>query len=180
MGDVDPAPVASGSDGADPGEADAVPVASEADAEPSPCAPGALLSPAQRCVALETELAPWSEARAACRARGAGWDLATVDGPDDNAWLADLMAGIDDAWLAGTDEETEGRWLWIGDEQPFWTGTGADGSAAPGAYVNWNAGPNPEPNGRGASDCLRLRADGGWADIECDTEFAALCEGPPL
>jgi hypothetical protein len=67
-----------------------------------------------------------------------------------------------------------------GDDRRAQPGTGADGSAAPGAYVNWNAGPNPEPNGRGASDCLRLRADGGWADIECDTEFAALCEGPPL
>lgn len=147
-------------------------------APPTPCGPGALLAPDARCFALISTPSSWSDAREACGDLGDGWDLAVVRSAERNDWLAGMLAGVTDAWVGANDLAQEGSWRWVGDNNPFFTGTGTAGSAAAGAYVNWNTGGTPEPNGGAASDCLRLRSSGGWADIACASTFAALCEGP--
>ncbi|MEY4546901.1 MAG: hypothetical protein RL685_3096 [Pseudomonadota bacterium] len=159
-------------------DAGAVPASGDAAAAVGPCGQGALLAPDDRCVALITAPSAWDAARAACVARGAGWDLAVIRGVERNNWLAGMLDGVADAWVGANDLAQEGSWRWVGDTSAFFTGTGTAGSAAAGAYVRWNTGGTPEPNGGAASDCLRLRASGGWADIPCTTAFAALCEGP--
>lgn len=163
-----------------PGDAGAV---STADAEPppapvGPCGQGAVVAPDDRCFALITAASAWSDARDACQDRGAGWDLAVIRSAQENGVLAGMLAAVTDAWVGANDLAQEGSWRWLGDNNAFFTGTGAAGSAAAGAYVNWNTGGTPEPNGGAASDCLRLRSSGGWADIACTSTFAALCEGP--
>ncbi|MEY2932860.1 MAG: hypothetical protein RL033_3609 [Pseudomonadota bacterium] len=161
-------------------ESDAGVVAASGDAAAAvgPCGQGALLAPDDRCFALITAPSAWDAARAACVARGAGWDLAVIRGVERNNWLAGMLSGVTVAWVGANDLAQEGSWRWVGDTSAFFTGTGTAGSAAAGAYVSWNTGGTPEPNGGAASDCLRLRASGGWADIACSSAFAALCEGP--
>jgi hypothetical protein len=152
-------------------------VASDA-ATVGPCGQGALLAPDDRCFALLATPLGWDDARDACEARGAGWDLAVIRSSERNSWLAGMLSGVTDAWVGANDIAQEGSWRWVSDNAAFFTGTGTAGSATAGAYVNWNTGGTPEPNGGAASDCLRLRSTGGWADIACTSTFAALCEGP--
>lgn len=163
-------PVSEGDAGVAPAPVDA--------ALPGPCGQGALLASDDRCFALVTAPSTWANARDACEERGPGWDLAVIRDEERNSLLAGMLAGVLDAWVGANDLAQEGSWRWLGDTNPFFTGTGTAGSATAGAYVNWNTGGTPEPNGGAASDCLRLRATGGWADIACTSTFAALCEGP--
>jgi hypothetical protein len=173
-----------GTSAVSPGSQDAVaPVSGDAglnetERDAGVCGPGALLGPDERCFALVTALSPWSEARLSCQERGNGWDLTTIRDPERNAWLAEILGGLLDAWVGASDLEDEGDWYWVGDAQPFWLGPGDAGASVDAAYENWNQGENPEPNGSAGSNCLRLRDNGGWADISCDEVFPSLCEGP--
>ncbi len=57
-------------------------------------------------------------------------------------------------WIGATDQETEGTWLWDGNNdntgENFWNGQGAaganDGSAVNGAYINWGGTSTGTPN----------------------------------
>lgn len=148
------------------------------------CEPGATVGPgvggAPRCFALVTTPSSWQDARTACQARGTGWDLTTIHGAGRNSFLASFLGTLTDAWVGASDAQSEGVWRWLGDSGAFWNGNGTTGSAVGNAFVSWTAGTNPEPNGGDLSDCLRLRAGGGWADLQCTTLFAAICEGPAL
>lgn len=140
---------------------------------PDPCAPG-LLGPSGNCYVVESAELPWAEARAACQARGAGWDLAAIHDPETDRFLATLGAG--QAWVGASDAESEGTWVWVRDGLPFWSGDGTTGEPIDDAYENWNS---DEPNGRGASDCARLVPNNGtWADLECEFLRPSVCEGP--
>jgi hypothetical protein len=144
----------------------------------SGCASGATVGPGQRCFALLTTPSSWQDARTACQAKGTGWDLTTIHSAARNSFLASFLGTLSDAWVGASDAQSEGVWRWLGDSGAFWNGNGTTGSAAGNAFVSWTAGANPEPNGGDLSDCLRLRAGGGWADLQCTTLFAAICEGP--
>jgi hypothetical protein len=144
------------------------------------CAPDATPGPNERCYALTTTMSSWQDARAGCQSRGAGWDLVTIHSAQRNAWLSALLGSVADAWVGASDLQTEGAWRWLGDGTPFWNGSGGMGSLVGNAYVNWSPGSNPEPNGGDASDCLRLRTGGSWADYQCNSPFASICEGPSL
>ncbi len=100
--------------------------------------------------------ASWTDAQAACVARGGG--LVQIE---DEAELAFLVnAGVSGTWLGLTDQSSEGTWLW------------ADGSAVP--YTNWAEG---EPNDSGGvEDCADLRGDGTWNDLDCNATRAFVCE----
>jgi hypothetical protein len=171
--DADAGPVAPGGDAA----------ASAADAGGG-CAAGATVGPGvgsgQRCFALVRTPSSWQDARTACQARGAGWELTTIHSAARNSFLTSFLGTLTDAWVGASDTQSEGVWRWLGDNGAFWNGNGATGSAVGNAFVSWTAGTNPEPNGADLSDCLRLRSGGGWADLQCTTLFAAICEGPTL
>jgi hypothetical protein len=180
-GSVAPVDVVSGDAGVAT-EADAAPPvtppATPPATPPGPCGQGGVVAPDDRCFVLIVTASAWEDARSACQDRGNGWDLAVIRNAQDNAALAGMLSGVTDAWVGANDLAQEGSWRWVGDANAFFTGTGTAGSASAGAYVNWNTGGAPEPNGGAASDCLRLRSSGGWADIACTSTFAALCEGP--
>jgi hypothetical protein len=144
------------------------------------CAPDATPGPDERCFTLVNTVSSWQDARSGCQSRGAGWDLVTIHSTQRNAWLSALLGSVTDAWVGASDLQTEGAWRWVGDGTPFWNGSGAMGSPVGNAYVNWSPGSNPEPNGGDASDCLRLRSGGSWADYQCNSPFASICEGPSL
>ena len=163
------------------GDAGAPTEAPAADAGVARCVSGAALAPSQRCFTLVSEASTWQEARTRCQGVGTGWDLATIRDAEQNTWLAALLGTVTDAWVGASDLQSEGAWRWLDDSAAFWNGPGSTGSRVGNAYVNWNGGgPTPEPNGGEASDCLRLRTGGGWADLQCATAFASICEGPQL
>jgi hypothetical protein len=178
----------SGSGGAAPAPAPAPAPATASDAgippvDPprAPCGSGQSLGPNGRCYIAEATLLSWSRARASCRERGTDWDLASVRDPAVNRFMAELTSV--DAWIGASDAQNEGRWVWVDDGTPFWTGSGVLGRALNDAFENWNS---DEPNGGVTSDCARLRFDAAgaiiptWGDFECDERLASVCEGPPL
>lgn len=146
----------------------------------SPCGDVARLGPNGHCYLVEASPRSWSEARAQCQARGAGWDLASLRSPLDSVFAAELLEI--EAWVGATDAAVEGQWLWADTAEAFWSGTGA-GQALNGAYTNWNS---DEPNGGDNSDCARTlprsllfpRRVAPWADLSCAERRGALCEGP--
>ena len=147
-----------------------------------PCAAGELLGPDERCYFIDASVASWAAARTTCQARGAGWDLARVRSAAQSAFLAGVLSV--EGWIGASDAANESQWLWVGDAQPFWIGNGTTGAASGGAYVNWNA---TEPNGGTATNCARALPrtaqnpdwNAPWADLDCATQLAAICESGP-
>jgi hypothetical protein len=141
---------------------------------PAACAPDERAGPNGRCFVAAATLVVWDDARAACLARGAGWDLASIRSRADNDFVDSIRTA--EAWLGGSDAATEGTWIWASDGLSFWQGAGPAGNPLNGAFDNWF---NDEPNGEDSSDCLRLLNDGSWADFECGEDLGYVCEGPP-
>jgi hypothetical protein len=167
------------------------PLLSLPDAGPSPppadaasastCAAEELTGPNGHCYFFQSIPLAWDAARSACLGRGTGWDLVSVRSAADSAFLGDTLTF--EAWLGASDAASEGTWLWVVDDQPFWVGSGATGNAVAGAYVNWNT---DEPNGV-TPDCARalprsfgsLNPDAPWADLGCELLLGAICERYP-
>lgn len=148
-----------------------VPVADAA----SVCPAGAALGPSRRCyVAVQNTLtAP--AAQRSCQALGSGWDLAAIHDSATNDFLGTLIDV--EAWIGASDDDIEGEWVWVIDDIPFWSGT-ETGAPVNGQFEIWAGG---EPNGEDTSDCARFVPNPPrWADLECDSLRASLCEGPPL
>jgi hypothetical protein len=160
-------------------ESEPVPPAGDAGTALPSCPPATLLGPGDRCFQLSTQARAWADARTACQGLGAGWDLATIHDAERNTWLVALLGTVTDAWVGASDLDSEGVWRWVTDTTAFWNG-GATGSSVGGAFAAWNGGATAEPNGGDASDCLRLRLTTGWADFQCATAYASICEGPTL
>jgi lectin-like protein len=173
---------ASADAGAAPGDAGAV-IRLDGGASAALCAAGEQLGPDERCYFFDATLASWATARAACQARGAGWDLARVRLAEQSVFLGETLAF--EAWIGATDAASEGQWLWVGDAAPFWIGNGATGSANAGAFTNWNP---TEPNGATATNCARAlprsiagpASNAPWADLDCALQLGAICESGPL
>ena len=107
-----------------------------------------------------TEYRSWEEAQSACRELG--YDLVTLDDPDEEEHLYDqamvLWAGV--WWIGLNDREAEGVWAW------------SDGS--PVAYMNWAPG---EPNDYANEDCGQAFWSGvEWNDAWCDYAEPYICE----
>jgi Lectin C-type domain len=168
-----------GTDAASNTGSEPLPPVSDAGTPLPSCLAPALLGPEDRCFVLATQLQAWSDARSACQALGTGWDLATIRSAERNAWLIGLLGTVQDAWIGASDLDVEGVWRWVTDASAFWNG-GPTGTSVGGAFTSWNGGATPEPNGAEASDCLRLRITTGWADFQCATTYASICEGPSL
>jgi hypothetical protein len=152
------------------------------DAAPaSTCAADELTGPNGHCYFLQSSTLAWDAARNACLARGTGWDLVSVRSAADSEFLGDTLTF--EAWLGASDAASEGTWVWVVDNQPFWVGNGATGNAVGAAYVNWNT---DEPNGV-TPDCARalprsfgsLNPDAPWADLGCELLLGAVCERYP-
>lgn len=167
-----------------PPEEPATDAGSDAGGAPqSPACGGSEVSgPSGNCFVEVATLASWSDARAACQALGAGWDLATFRSTEDTAFWAPRLTF--EAWVGATDAANEGVWIWVSDGAQFWAGDGLTGAAVNGAYTSWNT---TEPNGGENSDCARVlprttalpERNAPWADLECTELLGALCEGPP-
>lgn len=153
----------------------AAPVIDAAAPAPTGCQVTESLGPNGHCFfAVGTPL-PWLEARLECQARGDGWDLAVIRAPAVDDFVAALTG--DEGWIGATDADDEGAWFWVNDALPFWSGSGARGSAVSSAYENWFIG---DPNGGTASNCARLVRQLGadWADASCLEPHRSVCEGP--
>ncbi|MET0412825.1 MAG: C-type lectin domain-containing protein [Polyangiaceae bacterium] len=140
------------------------------------CPAGAVLGPSGRCyVAVQNTLSA-PAAQRSCNALGAGWDLAAIHDAATNAFLGTLLNV--EAWIGASDDDVEGEWTWVIDDVPFWSGDAETGAPVNGQFELWAGG---EPNGDDTSDCARLVPNPPrWADLECNSQRASLCEGPPL
>ncbi len=111
----------------------------------------------------------WDDAETSCEEMGG--TLAVVRSAQVNALLLDHISYF--VWIGARDEDGEGSYSWIGDDNAFWNiGAGA----IDGAYSNWFDG---EPNS-GESACVELVHEdpyfGQWADDTCDSQEAYVCQ----
>lgn len=110
-----------------------------------------------------------AEAASAMSLGGARGYLARVDSAsENNAILAKVSAylsadqqaktvpadGSEAAfiWLGGSDNEREGRWLWMNNGDPFWQGD-FNGAPVGGRYANWGVQPD---NAGGSENALAM------------------------
>lgn len=143
----------------------------DADTGQPECPQDAAQGPGGRCFVVVQAQLSWFQGRARCRARGSGWDLASIRNDDQTTFVRQLLTG--ETWIGATDQATDGVWLWVIDDSELWRGDGTTGQPANGAYANWNP---DEPNGSGS--CVRVLTTGLWADWSCADPYASLCEGP--
>jgi hypothetical protein len=145
------------------------------------CAADEALGPNGHCYFFDATTLAWEAARGACRARGTGWDLASVLSAAESEFIGEQLPF--EAWLGASDSASEGDWIWVADGRAFWRGS-FDGAVVDGAYANWNA---TEPNGSNTTNCARAlpRSFGStnpnapWADLACTELRGAICEGHP-
>jgi hypothetical protein len=108
----------------------------------------------------------WDEALRVCR--GVGYELATIERADENAWIfgvARSVRGESSWWFGLNDRDEEGAWHW------------SDGSVEPAP--RWAEG---EPNEFFADeDCGDLLPDdgGAWNDESCTFRLPFVCEAGP-
>ncbi len=153
------------------GESGAGGSSSDTPSDPASCAAGAVVGANGHCYVIRTTSSSWVSARSDCRNLGDGWDLATIRGNRDAAFLSRILTT--EAWIGANDASGTGVWRWVSDGAQFWQG-GSSGNPLNGAYVNWNSG---EPNGDGAR-CLRIVPSALWAAVDCGSGSPAVCEGP--
>lgn len=114
------------------------------------------------------ELKTWADA-AACAVERNGYLVEINDVNEQNAVYNAIIngagvsptytsisngGGIAYVWIGATDQQTEGTWLWDGNNDNtginFWTGQGANGagngSSVSGAYYNWGGTSTGTPN----------------------------------
>jgi hypothetical protein len=104
--------------------------------------------------------ASWTTQRTACASDGGYLVI-----PDDAAELTALtaLAAGAETWLGITDVATEGTFLTV--------------RGAPPPFVLWSTGePNNDP---GDADCVRVLANGRYADDRCVAGHPAICECDP-
>lgn len=116
----------------------------------------------------------YNDAVTACRL--AGWDMVKIDDATENAEVWALLDPYDRDFWAGGVEGSGNNWFWADGSALATDCTGAFGCTCVG-YCNWLAG---EPDSPFANDCARFREDigGQWADINCTTDMAFVCEIP--
>jgi C-type mannose receptor len=131
----------------------------------APCVGGELnvVDPATgACYMYFTAEVPWDIALAACASLDPPGHLATSTAPAENDILAELgPTSADHIWLGGNDQDTEGTWVWLTDEDMI--------------FENWADG---EPNDSGGEDCMimRMNEGGTWDDRDCDNAYHYYCE----
>lgn len=131
-----------------------------------PCPVGEIASLDRRtCYAADRTNQPYDGARAACQARGAGWDLISIGSAEENGIARQLSAASNQAWIGLTDRATEGRFVWESGDV-----------IEAGDYASF--GPNEPNNQNGDEDCVHIYSSGAWNDRNCGYNFAAICEGP--
>jgi len=114
------------------------------------------------------ELKTWMEA-AACAVERGGYLVEINNQEEQNAVYDAIInggkispaytsvndgGGIAYVWIGATDKQTEGKWLWDGNNNTyginFWKGEGAhglnNGTPVKGAYNNWGGKSNGKPN----------------------------------
>lgn len=107
------------------------------------------------CYRLYGEVVTWNEAKSKCQALGG--HLVTVESEQENTFLHSLLRKSDKdwIWLGATDQEVEGKWVWI------------DGTAM--RYNRWLDGqPNNDAAGGWPENYTAMDRSGFWWDVPDD------------
>ena len=109
----------------------------------------------------------WRQAEKACIEWGG--HLLTVKSASEQKYFAGEVKArnMNSSWIGYTDEEVEGKWVWVGDE----------GSS----YENWRMDElTHEPNGGRIQNCAHFwfgnHWDGRWDDWQCTRLSSFVCE----
>ncbi|NXC08762.1 CLC4E protein, partial [Orthonyx spaldingii] len=112
------------------------------------------------CFSFSAEALGWAGARDACADLGA--HLAVVGSEDEQVFLMENTNRSSSYWMGATDEEQEGKWVWITGENPdfrFWD--------------VWVTDPDKE-----LKDCGAIGPEGRWISDFCSRPNRWICEKP--
>jgi hypothetical protein len=161
----------------DAGDGSSVPP--DAPAAPSCDGPDETFDPTSgHCYFLDRVERIWTDAAAACAARGPRSRLVLVGASAENTMISRLGDSTVSSfvWIGATDAQVEGDWRWL---------DGADFPPSPQpnarSFVRWHAG---EPNNGGSGgieqNCAAIARQGtfagDWDDRQCDDRLASICE----
>ncbi|KAK8407434.1 hypothetical protein O3P69_002163 [Scylla paramamosain] len=131
-----------------------------------------------RCILVDLfTTTSWDEARYLCQRFGA--DLAVLDDMNFYSKLLHYITarGLEghNYWVGATDQEKEGRWLWI-DSTPVQMGPPL--WALYGSYQSYEIEPRSTEDSY--QDCAFLDQDRSlyMSDMNCDAKFATICQHP--
>jgi len=107
----------------------------------------------------------WPEAVAACE--NLGGRLATIHSRESNNGVMRLISK--NVWIGASDSEIEGEFRWLSDDSLL---------KQEGSFVNWAPGePNNDMFQEGPlEDCVEMRTDGSWNDLQCIVRLPFACE----
>ncbi|OWF47823.1 perlucin-like protein [Mizuhopecten yessoensis] len=122
------------------------------------------------CYWFSRDATSWPDARAHCQTLHG--DLVAITGFQENRFVKFEMRKIRNKehpseikyyFIGGTDEQREGRWIWIRTGQTF-------------GFTDWASG---EPNNANSNeDCLALSGESlsAWNDVPCQMSFYSICK----
>ena len=115
-----------------------------------------------KCLKFFAANATFDEARKSCKCDNAG-ELVSVPDEARNTLVKQLTGGKVKTWIGGTDAVTEGTFTWT------------DGTAW--SFTKWMNANQPNNGGTdGNQDCVIIREDGTWDDVDCATQRSYVCE----
>ena len=115
-----------------------------------------------KCLKFFAANATFDEARKSCKCDNAG-ELVSVPDEARNTLIKQLTGGKVKTWIGGTDAVTEGTFTWT------------DGTAW--SFTKWMNANQPNNGGTdGNQDCVIIREDGTWDDVDCATQRSYVCE----
>ncbi|UJR83821.1 C-type lectin domain-containing protein [Sandaracinus amylolyticus] len=105
------------------------------------------------------------DARAFCAARG--YDLVVIDDADENAFVRTEQRTRGNDFLIGLDDrDTERTFVWV-DRRTAWRNGTSE------LFATWASG---QPDDFLGEDCVQMRDNGRWNDVDCGDAFRHVCE----
>ncbi|AKF03702.1 C-type lectin domain-containing protein [Sandaracinus amylolyticus] len=113
------------------------------------------------CTATRT----YDDARAFCAARG--YDLVVIDDEDENAFVrAEQRTRGSDFYIGLDDRGAERTFVWVDGRTAWRNGTSE-------LFTAWAGG---QPDDFFGEDCVQMRENGRWNDVDCGDGFRHVCE----
>lgn len=111
------------------------------------------------CYIVTPTILNHEQAKESCEEKNAS--LVDISSREENSFVASLVPGSVPVWIGYSDKKLQGTFVW-------------DKTGKQGTYTNWRS--NQPDNWNGNEDCVEIRNDEKWNDVQCDVSYQAICK----